>query len=205
MLLTMRKPDRGNARMRYENQNPALERAPVGSNRRRLHRQRRGFAGQPVSNRSGGEDEMALPRQRRPQPTRDDLVIRNCLLVRDAAEAWAASPAACTPQTPSRVTRRATPLSISFLAACLSSTRSMGRGRTEVPLLRKTRGKRIICTTTATDAGNAGWTNCGHDGYMITGFGESGEIFRFARNWPDDLAELDSRTIANCFVVPRRP
>jgi hypothetical protein len=155
----------------------------------------------PSATALAAEDEMALPRQRRPQPTRDELVIRNCLHVRDAAEAWAAESGGMYPTDPESRNAAGHTL-VDLLPGGMHLVNPFDGTRDEPRYLcHGNPGETDYLYYDGYGCGECGLDDCGHDGYMITGFGESGEIFRFARNWPDDLAELDSRTIANCLVV----
>jgi len=142
-------------------------------------------AGSATSCLLGGSDDgdMALPKQRRPKPTRDDLVIRNCRLVRDAAEAWAAESDGDYPGDPeSRNTSGHT--LIDFLPGGMYLVNPFDGTRSQ-PL--------YLAWGNPGDTEYLGFGDdccepfCDPNGYMITGFGESGEIFRFTQNWPDSL------------------
>jgi len=155
----------------------------------------------PSSTVTATEDELALPKERRPQPSRDELVIRNCLLVRDAAEAWAAESGGAYPTDP-EIRNTSGHTLVDFLPGGVYLVNPFDGMRDEPRYLcYGNPGETDYLYYDGYGCGECGLDECGHDGYMITGFGESGEIFRITRNWPDELAELDSLTVANCLVV----
>jgi hypothetical protein len=149
----------------------------------------------------GSDDgEMALPKQRRPQPTKDELVILNCLLVRAAAEAWAAESGGDYPGDPeSRNTSGRT--LIDFLPGGMYLVNPFDGTRNQpIYLAWGNPGDTDYLSFDDDRCGHCG-PSCDQNGHMITGFGESGEIFRITQNWPDSLVALDSLTIANCIAV----
>ncbi len=144
-----------------------------------------------------GDSEMALPKQRRPRPAKDELVIHNCLLVRDAAEAWAAESDGDYPGDPeSRNTSGHT--LIDFLPDGMHLVNPFDGTRNQPIYLAWGNPGDTDYLSFDDDRCNP---SCDQNGYMITGFGESGEIYRITQNWPDSLVALDSLTIANCIAV----
>ncbi len=148
------------------------------------------------------DDGTALPKPRQPRPIREAMVIQNCLRVRDAAEAWAAEAGGDYAGDPESRNASGHTL-VDFLPGGTYLVNPFDGARDQ-PIY-YAYGSAGETEYLSFDGGGCGYCGepCGPSGYMITGFGESGEIFRITRNWPDSLAALDSLTVANCLLVRR--
>jgi len=109
--------------------------------------------------------------------TAEDLVITNCHTVRDSADRYA---------------RETGAYPTSFRRDWLQNPFT---GKLTQP----------VSSRLAEDPGETGyasyWNGGKYAGYVITGFGKTGEIFRLYANYPDSLHGLDSLVMANCYVV----
>jgi hypothetical protein len=149
------------------------------------------------------ENELVLPKGKPlSPPTREEIVIRNCLQVRDAAEAWAAESGGKYPGDPA--TRNALGHTlIDFLPGGTYLVNPFDGARDQpLYIAPGFPGETDYLSFDDNRCGHCG-PPCDPNGYMITGFGESGEILLVTQNWPDSLVALDALTIANCLLVQR--
>lgn len=143
------------------------------------------------------ENEMALLRPGRRHLTNDELVIRNCFLVRDAAEAWAAESGGDYPGDPESRNLSGHTL-IDFLPGGMHLVNPYDGSKSQPMYLAWGNPGEVDYLSFDDDRCNP---SCDPNGYMITGFGEFGEVFQVTHGWPDSLLALDSLTIANCILV----
>lgn len=140
-------------------------------------------------------DEMAFPEGKHRPLTKDEMVIRNCLLVKAAVEAWSVEAGGGYPWQ------------------CDDENAA---GHSVIDLLPG--GQPLVNPYHAGDPQPSGGWSCdaspgditylgcqtdeGGNGYIISGRGESGEVCRYSVNWPGNgLAAVDSLTIENCYKV----
>jgi len=144
-----------------------------------------------------GGDESALPRGKRPPLTKDEIVARNCRLVRDAAEAWALEAGGEYPWFwDSRSPAGHTLIDLLPNGRFLVNPYDNGDPQPGP----------FVCSEDPGDIAYLGYARDGHDitAYLINGVGLSGEICRYQKNWPGiGFAGLDSLVVRNCRFVQK--
>ncbi|MEJ2719817.1 MAG: hypothetical protein P8181_01570 [bacterium] len=141
-----------------------------------------------------GENTLDRETKPRRQLSRDEEVIRNCYLVRDAAEEWSRENGGGYPAVPWGHENTAGHTLIDLLP---------GGGELENPY---TGDENLPLYLTCSSPGRTEYLSYAEDGvgvvgYMITGWGEDGELVQIVEGWPGGLLALDAIVLANCRAV----